>query len=273
MCKSLPDICANGGDIYSCTGHGVCTSGACACTDGYTGVDCSVPSGGFPYPRPLGSVTEFCQLETGGCTAGMCIGGSSPSLPVFTNSNLPEGITGVAAVNPSLYGSRYAYSPDRRATNKTVGGAYTTVGQTCGQCFKLTSNITSVTVVVVDRCAGQCRATQQGTCDTQGEWERECGICDALGQKSVPVCSCYSPEAKNFNGICNGKNSVICDWCSGNDHAHFDLDNTTFNKLCGPQSSRGHCDLVAFQSIPCSPLKGPWPNGAPSGFLTSQTIT
>jgi len=257
------DVCANGGDLYSCSGRGSCSNNACVCTNGYTGRDCSIPPGGFPYPRPVGAVTQFCQLESGGCTPGMCIGGASNALPSFTNANLPDGIMGIAAVNPTLYGSRYAYSSVRRGIDQTVGGSYSYVGQGCGQCFRLERNSSQVTVVIIDRCAGDCKATQDQTCTPSGEWERECGVCDALGQKSVPVCSCYSTEAKIYNGICNGKNSVICDWCAGNDHPHFDLDNTSFNKVCGDQSNRGHCELTNIEMIACGPLKGPWPNGHP----------
>jgi len=260
------NLCQNGGDLFSCSGYGSCVNNStCQCVSGYTGRDCSTPSGGFPYQRPVAAATYFCELETGGCTAGMCIGGSSGSFSSFTTANLPDGITGVAAVNPTLYGCRYYYSPPRRAINQTVGGAYTFVGQGCGACYKLTKGTVSVAVTVIDRCAGDCKAQQSGTpCDPKGEYESECGNCMANNQSSVPVCSCYSPSATNYNGICNGKNNVICDWCAGNDHPHFDLDQTTFNKLCQADAVKGHCDLDSFQSISCNPFKGPWPNGYPT---------
>ena len=38
-------ICLLSGDIFSCTGHGSCQNGACVCTGGYTGTDCSIPPG------------------------------------------------------------------------------------------------------------------------------------------------------------------------------------------------------------------------------------
>jgi len=260
------NLCANGGDLYSCSGYGDCiNNSSCSCTSGYTGRDCSSPSSGFPYSRPAAAATYFCQLETGGCTGGMCIGGASGDLASFTSANLPDGISGIAAVNPTLYGSRYFYSSSRRAINQTVGGAYSYVGQGCGACFKLTKGTVSVTVTVIDRCAGDCKADASGSpCEPYGEYESECGICQANNQKSVPVCSCYSPNAISYNGICNGKNNVICDWCAGNDHPHFDLDQTTFTKLCQGDAIKGHCDLDSFQSISCSDFKGPWPNGHPT---------
>jgi len=259
------NLCANGGDLYSCSGYGSCVNNnSCACTSGYTGRDCSTPSGGFPYTPPVAAVTYFCQLENGGCTAGMCIGGASGVFSSFTTANLPDGITGIAAVNPTLYGSRYYYSSARRAINQTVGGSYTFVGQGCGACYKLTKGSVSITVTVIDRCAGDCKAQQNGVCDPSGAYESECGICQANNQKSVPVCSCYSPDATKYNGICLGKNNVICDWCAGNDHPHFDLDSTSFNKICQGEAASGHCNLDGFQSISCNPFKGPWPNGYPS---------
>eukprot|EP01112_Ceratiomyxa_fruticulosa_P014844 TRINITY_DN42_c0_g4_i5.p1 TRINITY_DN42_c0_g4~~TRINITY_DN42_c0_g4_i5.p1 ORF type:complete len:808 (-),score=191.67 TRINITY_DN42_c0_g4_i5:236-2659(-) len=254
------DLCVNGGDFFSCSGHGSCSGGQCVCRDGFTGRDCSLPPGGFTYSRPTATVTYFCTLASGGCAPGMCIGGGD-----FTADNLPDGIDGICALNPTIYGSRYAYANGQFAIPRTLNGQYTFVGQSCGTCWRLTKGSVSVTVTVVDRCAGYCRANAAGTCDANAfnVQESECGNCINGGHSSVPVCSCYSPNATNASpkGFCNSNQAINCDWCSNNDHPHFDLDDVTYNKLCGADGAAGHCDLDSFQMISCGMFKGPWPNG------------
>lgn len=250
------DLCVNGGDIFSCSGHGQCSGGKCACTDGYTGRDCSVPPGGFKYATPA-TVTQFCQLETGGCAAGMCVGGGQ-----FDGSNLPPGVDGVAALNPTLYGSRYAYAAGSgMGVPNTLNGMYSFVGQSCGTCWKLTRASVSIVVTVVDRCAGYCRATTTSpqTCSASADGGKECGECIQAGQTSAPQCSCLSSD--HTAGWCGGVATAHCDWCAANDHPHFDLDITAQMKICGDQAYSGLCSIDSFQMVACPDMLGPWPNG------------
>jgi hypothetical protein len=45
---------------------------------------------------------------------------------------------------------------------------------------------------------------------------------------------------------------VSCDWCASYNHAHFDLDVATFNKLCASRANLGSCQLSAVSFFPCA---------------------
>ena len=157
-----------------------------------------MPPGGFNYPNPIpqARATMFANLDgsDGQLVDTTCFGTNYP----VTRDYLPPGVTGVVAVNPTLYGSRlapplsslsfsslplivssltfsnrFAFGAKDVAgqhyTSKSVSGTYSGVGQSCGHCFKLTRGARSVVAMVVNRCGGYCKANGlSGPCSVNG---------------------------------------------------------------------------------------------------------
>jgi hypothetical protein len=74
------------------------------------GRDCSTPPGGFRYPNPIpkARATMFANLDgsDGQLEQTTCFG-NFPGGQWVSKAFLPVGVTGIAAVNPTVYGSRY----------------------------------------------------------------------------------------------------------------------------------------------------------------------
>ena len=77
-----------------------------SCSHLHPGRDCSMPPGGFNFPNPIpqARATMFANLDgsDGQLVDTTCFGTNYP----VTRDYLPAGVTGVVAVNPTLYGSR-----------------------------------------------------------------------------------------------------------------------------------------------------------------------
>jgi len=242
------DICAGGGDTCSCSGHGLCQNDKCACIDSYSGRDCSIPpNNAFSQYRVKPGTpasTYYCDLATG-CSGGSCGYGN-------LNGRLPPGIEGIAAVNPSLYGSR---------VRPGEGAA----GQGCGQCYTLTKGSVSKNIVITDRCAGYCHGTSPFLCNAGGSVSTQCVFCLAPyggpnGVLSPPACSCFNSTylwgKDGAGGYCSTTNlgSYLCDWCDANDHPHFDLNREIFEALCPDGLNLGHCLLDSYKPISCGKI-------------------
>lgn len=250
------DICANGGDALSCSNHGSCVNDACVCTGGYTGRDCSIPPGGFRYPNPIPNAraTMFANMDgsDGQLEQTTCFG-NFPSGQWVSKNYLPTGVMGIAAVNPTLYGSRFAFGKPNQYTDQSVTGSYSGVGQSCGHCFNLTKGSASAVVMVVNRCGGFCQSNgPSGPCAVNGTSSTDCGYCVTPTTTATTVdCSCMSDIAIRTNGYCDASGTAHhCDHCAQNDHPHFDLDTATLSHLCGA-SNAGVCDLDSFQWVSC----------------------
>lgn len=269
------DVCANGGDALSCSNHGSCVNGACVCTGGYTGRDCSMPPGGFNFPNPIPAAraTKFADLNgsDGQLEMTTCFG-NFPGGKWVSRNYLPPGVTGIAAVNPTLYGSRFAFGAPNQYTPKSVTGSYTGIGQSCGHCFNLTKGSSSAVVMVVNRCGGFCQAQSAvGPCAVNGSTSTDCGYCVTPTTTPTTIgCSCMSKIAIQTNGYCDATSTAHhCDHCAANDHPHFDLDTDTLNQLCG-DANAGVCNLDSFQWVPCAGIQaqpGDYPNGGPTPYV------
>jgi len=273
------DICAHGGDALSCSNHGSCVNSACVCTDGYTGRDCSTPPGGFRYPNPIpkARATMFANLDgsDGQLEQTTCFG-NFPGGQWVSKAFLPVGVTGIAAVNPTVYGSRFAFGGPNQYSDKSATGSYSGVGQSCGHCFNLTKGGNSAVVMVVNRCGGFCQShSAVGPCATNGTTSTDCGYCVTPTTTPTTIgCSCMSAEAIQTNGYCDASKQHHCDHCAQNDHPHFDLDTDSLSHLCGSNNA-GVCDLDSFQWVQCGGIQaqpGTFPNGGTPYVLPSNAV-
>eukprot|EP01084_Bolivina_argentea_P058027 105959_1 len=234
----LPNAC----DYDMCDpGLGTCNNSYAAINSGcefsvsgnYTGMST------FPY----GVSTEYCTLGSGsGCQGGAC--GTRLSSAVLSK----YGVTGIAAVNPAIFGL-----DENRV--KYMSGIW---GQGCTTnssiCYYLEGPAASVNVMITDRCAGYCNCQGSKT-----SWY-DCGQCDLSWNdpsKIYPSCPCVGNDGDMYKTCCGNDPecsvplNAQCDWCAGNNHAHFDLNIEAFNKICGSQAVRGHCVLKQFVPYKC----------------------
>ena len=88
---------------------------------------------------------------------------------------------------------------------------------------------------------------------SDGTTNTDCGICiesESNAKQIYPNCPCIGNDGSLYDSTCCGNESQCklplngqCDWCSGNNHPHFDLDVDTFNHVCGSDANKGHCIL------------------------------
>lgn len=120
-------------------------------------------------------------------------------------------------------------------------------------CYKLTRPGGSAYVALTDRCGGYCKCNGSGY--------EECGPCvNAID--IPPNCPCVG-TAPGVSDTCCGAGYATpvvaaCDWCATNNHPHFDLDQDTFNHICGEKMILSSCQLSAVAAIAC-PLGVSWP--------------
>eukprot|EP00483_Globobulimina_turgida_P009690 UN09709 len=107
--------------------------------------------------------------------------------------------------------------------------------------------------MITDRCAGYCNCAG-------GSNYYDCGQCVLSSGDPTrihPNCPCIGTDGDMYKTCC-GNDAACgtplngqCDWCAANNHAHFDLDIGTFNKVCGSQAYKGHCVLKQFVPYKC----------------------
>jgi len=223
------------------------------CNNSYsvTNSQCKFDSGNYTgiLSYPYAVSTEYCQVSSGGCVGGAC--GDD-----VTESFLKSwGVTGVAAVNPAIFG----------LDEERVNGAGW--GQSCTHnsniCYYVSgTNGGAANVMITDRCAGYCSFNSKtNECDPDGDLWLDCGVCVQTTQNAAnihPNCPCLGTDGDMYQSCCGQEPycklplTGTCDWCSGNNHPHFDLDLDTFNHVCGTDAPSGHCILKEILPYKCS---------------------
>eukprot|EP00483_Globobulimina_turgida_P000879 UN00880 len=245
-----------GDNSYACTplacDYDMCDPGLGKCNNSYAVIDsqCEYSESGnysgvasFPY----GVSTEYCTLSNGqGCEGGAC--GNHISTALLSQ----YGVTGIAAVNPWLFGL------DENRNKASWGQGCTTNSKIC---YYLDGPGGSANIMITDRCAGYCTIDLKTLlCDPNGQGAADCGQCVLSyydPTKIHPNCPCIGTDGDMYPTCCGNDPScgtplnAQCDWCAGNNHAHFDLDYGTFNRVCGSQAYKGHCVLKQFVPYKC----------------------
>jgi len=170
---------------------------------------------------------------------------------------------GIAASSPMIVGnSQVATDP---ATGRTVSPWGLGLTEASGLCYSLTGPGGTAIVALTDRCGGYCKCSGSGF--------EECGPC-VNAPDMVTNCPCVGTANPAYGQCCGNGCPTLnaeCDWCANNNHPHFDLDDGTFNWVCGAQASNGSCQLTAVTYIPC--LSGQtWPPGGGGGTCGASSF-
>jgi len=264
------------GDYQICLPSTTCTAETCPPTLGTcssNGVTCTFNNGyqGIAtYPHAMS--TYYCDLSAGGChgvtqnnfpEVNAATIASNFGLQICEQSNATTTTCiGIAASSPMVVGN------SQEATN-SAGTLVTMWGQGMteytGVCYKLTGPTGNTAIVALtDRCGGYCSCNGGGV--------EECGPCvNAVTMK--PNCPCVGTDPGLYSQCCGlteygcAVTNDQCDWCSANNHPHFDLDTGTYNFLAGSGGELGSIDLLAVSPVTCmTPLN--WPPGS-GGSSTS----
>eukprot|EP00727_Mastigamoeba_balamuthi_P007493 m51a1_g3364 Cyt b5 domain containing axonemal protein 2 (507) ;mRNA; r:444148-446004 len=227
----VPRVC----DFDTCPSDlGTCSpSGTCVPKGSYKGME----------TVQIAYTTQYCNLQNGGCLGGACEKTGAEALTKY-------GVTGIAAVNPSLFGinqNRVSWTSDKWGQGCTAKSK---------MCYYVEGPGGGATVAITDRCAGYCQYAN-GVCSKSGTTKNECSACImAGGQELRPSCACVGPVGDLYSNCCGSKCGVAnvdwCDWCASNNHAHFDLDDCTFNHVCGSEKDLGSCALKKVVPYMCA---------------------
>ncbi len=229
---------------------GKCVQGACELDPGYRGLQ----------TLPEAWATYYCTLSTGGChgvtqvdfpevTAAKIA--AATGYPLCENADAGAGeCVGIAASSPMVVGnSQVATDP---STGKTVSAWGLGLTEASGLCYELRGPGGTALVALTDRCGGYCKCGGSGY--------QECGPCVSAPDMS-PNCACVGTVPGLFGQCCGNGCATTqqdCDWCASNNHAHFDLDTGTFNRLCAAQATQGSCQLTSVRFVPCAG-QAAWP--------------
>ena len=212
---------------------GSCVNDQCVFNAGYAGLQ----------TLPEAWATHYCDLQAGACQG---VHQFDPVLTtaqaLATKSNLPLCKSGAAGAN--CVG--IVASPPMMVGNREKLGQIWGLGLTeaSGLCYQVTGPGGSALLAITDRCGGYCKCPAAGA-----NAYMECGPCSEAADLT-PLCECRG------NGNCSTQQ---CDWCAANNHPHFDVDDDTFNHLCGDQSFKGSCQLANVKFVPCLDPRADWP--------------
>mmetsp|Transcript_6029 Transcript_6029/g.7479 ORF Transcript_6029/g.7479 Transcript_6029/m.7479 type:complete len:278 (-) Transcript_6029:58-891(-) len=238
-CGSLPLVNGTFGAVCipNVCDYDTCPQQLGKCSGNYANTgNCTYNSGNYSgiLSYPYGVSTYYCSLESGGCTGGSC------GDPVSNNYVKSWNVDGIAAVNPLIFGL------DQNRNNINWGQSCT---KNSNICYYISGPGGSANVMITDRCAGYCRYNNNYKCSLNGNEYLDCGACDLVNQDASqisPGCPCIGTDG-NLHTECCGPGcptlSATCDWCSGNNHPHFDLNTEVYNHVCGSDAPKGHCVL------------------------------
>jgi len=120
-----------------------------------------------------------------------------------------------------------------------------------GLCYRITGTTGTAVIGITDRCAGSCKC---GAAEYN-----ECSAC-INAVDTTPECACVGAAPPLYDSSCG--EPAPCDWCASNNHPHFDLDNATFEHVCGAAGQHaGSCRLSSVEAIEgCYPPSPNWPD-------------
>jgi hypothetical protein len=197
----------------------------------------------------MGGCHGVTQIDFPEVTAQAIATGMGQKLCDVTAS---DGCIGIMASSPMMVGnSQEAVDP---ATQMMVHAWGLGLTEASGLCYRITGPGGAAVVALTDRCGGYCKCNGSGF--------QECGPC-VNAPSMVPNCPCVGTAPSLYTQCCGlgcGTTQADCDWCASNNHPHFDLDDGTFNWVCGPKAANGSCQLSAVQYVPCLAPKA-WPPG------------
>jgi hypothetical protein len=242
---------------------GQCVGGKCIFDTGYQGVQ----------TLPEAWATHYCALSTGGCHGVTQIEfpeDTAQAIATQMGLQLCDGASsssgtcvGIAASSAMIVGnSQLAIDP---ATGTTVTDWGLGLTEASGLCYAISGPGGSAVVALTDRCGGYCKCNGSGY--------EECGPC-VSAPSMAPNCPCVGTDPGLFDACCGNDCPTLvaeCDWCAANNHPHFDLDDATFDWVCGAQATRGSCQLSAASYVPCLGAQA-WPPSGGSGGCGSDAF-
>ena len=230
---------------------GTCVEGKCVMKAGYAGIQ----------TLPQAWATYYCQLSTSGCNGVTQVEkvevtaqklGKQLGLPLCEGAAAGADCVGIAASSPMVVGnSQVAVDAQTRMPVRPWGLG---LSEASNVCYHLKGPGGDAYVALTDRCGGYCKCN--------GSSYQECGAC-VNATDMTPNCPCVGTAPGVADACCGagpgcGAVAPACDWCATNNHPHFDLDQGTFNHLCGEQMVLGSCQLTLVAPIAC-PLGVSWP--------------
>ena len=212
---------------------GSCVNGQCVFKPGYQGLE----------TLPEAWTTQYCDLQSGACQgvhqfdtvlATAQSVAAKASLSLCKSSAAGAKCVGIVASPPMMVGNR-----EKFGENWGLG-----LTEASGLCYEVTGPGGSALLAITDRCGGFCKCPSLGANDFG-----ECGQC-AEAPDMTPLCECRGD---------NNCSTQQCDWCAANNHPHFDVDDDTFNHLCGDQALKRSCLLTKANFVACFTPRADWP--------------
>ncbi len=242
---------------------GQCQNGKCVFSGSYQGVQ----------TLPQAWATHYCGLASGGCHGVTQIDypevtaqniATQSGNPVCDGSTSATGTCiGIMASSPMVVGN--SQEAIDSATGKLVHLWGLGLTEASGLCYQISGPGGTAMVALTDRCGGYCKCNGSGY--------MECGPC-VSDSSMTPNCPCVGTDPGLY-GQCCGNNcptlNGACDWCAANNHPHFDLDDATFNWVCGSQATQGSCQLMSVKYVSCLTPKS-WPPGGGGGGCAANSF-